>query len=233
MELIESIRAFIRMELSSEELTEVLSNVHEERDCTVPLEDWMALYEKMSKLEITVDAFYDRFLKAYFYLTEDSGIYIFPEPESEIDMLRSGGYFINDMNIMVSWDFYDEYQGMSMKEAMAEYDFVKEAYDCCKCNIGKPFSDQQFPAMAKQDYIQCLNDHLKGKSEEEINLYRKFVEELCARDNVDALECKGYGCYGGDEAFECDWVTSRDCMLRLLEVNPSDKRKAVYANTLG
>ncbi|MDO4648196.1 MAG: hypothetical protein Q4B26_06050 [Eubacteriales bacterium] len=233
MDLLDNIRAFIRMELPSDKLKEIISDVPNEQDCVVPLEDWIVLYEKMLNSDMVVDEFFDCFMKAYFSLTEDSGIYIFPENQSEIDGLKSGNYFIEDMNILVSWDFYDEYQGMSLKDALLEYDFVKEAYECCKANINKPFSEHIFPKSAKQKYIQFLNDALKGKSQEELDLYRRFVEELCEVDDVIALECKGYGCYGGDEAYECDWVTSRDCMLRLLNVNPSEKRKAVYANTLG
>lgn len=44
---------------------------------------------------------------------------------------------------------------------------------------------------------------------------------------------QGLGCYGGDAAYQCDWYSSRDIMLHLLEINPDEERKAVYANTLG
>ncbi|MCF0120006.1 MAG: sel1 repeat family protein, partial [Oscillospiraceae bacterium] len=54
------------------------------------------------------------------------------------------------------------------------------------------------------------------------------------RDDVDALRAAGYAWYGGNDIFPCDWEKSRDCFLRLMELDTvSDLDKCQYANTLG
>lgn len=62
-----------------------------------------------------------------------------------------------------------------------------------------------------------------------LELYHDFAEKLSAIDNPAGLSAKAYGCYGGYNSFECDWYASRDCLLKLIEVD----YKPFYADTLG
>lgn len=63
----------------------------------------------------------------------------------------------------------------------------------------------------------------------DIPLFLKVVDEGCKRNMDLALFLKGYGCYGGDDIFPCDWKASEACLLRLYE-NTQDPQ---YANKLG
>jgi len=45
------------------------------------------------------------------------------------------------------------------------------------------------------------------------------------------MEMLGYSYYGGDSAFECDWVKSRNMFLELMEAVP--EKNGQWANTLG
>lgn len=86
----------------------------------------------------------------------------------------------------------------------------------------------------KRKYIQEYNDEirtLRGASQAEIALYRELVEEGCSKMWTEALVAKAYSCYGGDEAYECDWFMSRDILLQLIEMN-GDANPFHY-NTLG
>lgn len=98
-------------------------------------------------------------------------------------------------------------------------------------NRGKPIEDWTFTEQEMEDYISLFdNDHrVAHAAEQELALCRKFVEELIPRDDVMALRIKGYGCYGGNALYDCDWYASRDCMERLYDLTDDP----CYADTLG
>lgn len=73
------------------------------------------------------------------------------------------------------------------------------------------------------------DDLLAAAQPEEKQQYKDAVEELCRLNDPMGFHAKGYGCYGGNAVYECDWPTSRDCMLKALELTGNP----YYANTLG
>lgn len=74
---------------------------------------------------------------------------------------------------------------------------------------------------------------LREVGTEKILLFRRVLEERCAEGNLEAIQIKGYACYGDRHpVYSCDWFTARDCMLELVEKG-NDWLKAVSANTLG
>lgn len=83
----------------------------------------------------------------------------------------------------------------------------------------------------KEQFIFRLgnDDIINSATPLELRLYRRFTDELCEKDNPIALKCKGYSCYGGDRAYDCDWETSRQCIEKLLKMTGDP----MYANTLG
>lgn len=98
-------------------------------------------------------------------------------------------------------------------------------------NERRPVPERDYTDEEKEHYLECMwkGETLRTASEPELKLYRAFADELCEKDSVTALRCRGYGCYGGDPAYDCDWNTSLKCMLKLLELTG----EAEYANTLG
>ncbi len=106
-------------------------------------------------------------------------------------------------------------------------EYLQNALD----NETKAPEDRIYSKEEKKRYLRCMDndDSLKRASETELRLFRRFADELCKEDSKTALRCKGYGCYGGNPAYECDWNTSLECITRLLELTG----KPVYANTLG
>ncbi len=79
-----------------------------------------------------------------------------------------------------------------------------------------------------RDIDRKLNDH-QHCSDDDISLFVSYTEELAAKGNIEAMDILGYQCYGGSEAFACDWIRARDIFEELFERtgNPG------YANTLG
>lgn len=97
--------------------------------------------------------------------------------------------------------------------------------------LTNPEAERTYTDSEKKQYIKRLGsgDNLQNASENEIHLYRQFVDDLCRKDDITALRTKGYGCYGGDHVFECDWQASLECVTRLYELTGEPQ----YANTLG
>lgn len=95
----------------------------------------------------------------------------------------------------------------------------------------RPVEQRRYTEQEKEAFLHRFEDDIELKRADERTraLYRKFVEELCEQDNAFALHQKGYGCYGGDPVFDCDWNVSRDCISRLFEKTGDP----AYANTLG
>jgi len=94
-----------------------------------------------------------------------------------------------------------------------------------------PLLERPYSSSSKRYFIRQFSndDSIKKASGPELEIYRRFVDDLCAEDDVSALKCKGYGCYGGNAAYECDWKTSLECMLKLYKLTGNPQ----YANTLG
>ena len=78
-----------------------------------------------------------------------------------------------------------------------------------------------------EEYIADWNPD--GKTEEELAEIRRLVEFGIKKDWIPALDIKANACYGGDVLYPCDWVTSRDCFLRLTELTEDGE----YHNALG
>lgn len=94
-----------------------------------------------------------------------------------------------------------------------------------------PIREREFSDHQKKSFIGFFenDDRVKDATEIELQLCRKFTDELCEKDQETALRLKGYACYGGNRLYECDWGASRDCMIRLFEKTDDP----MYANTLG
>ncbi|MCR5660698.1 MAG: hypothetical protein K6G50_01045 [bacterium] len=94
-----------------------------------------------------------------------------------------------------------------------------------------PVAERNYDDATKEEYIDLLDsDEMRLKaSDKDIALFVQYIEELCAKNNKRALYAKAYSCYGGNRAYRCDWHTSRDLLLKLMELDDNP----YLANTLG
>lgn len=86
----------------------------------------------------------------------------------------------------------------------------------------------------KQEFIRKYYEDevlLSAATTDEQKKYIEYIEEGLTKHWVIALYAKAYGCYGGNDYFECDWIASRDCLLKIIELQ-GDKDPFIY-NTLG
>lgn len=162
----------------------------------------------------------DLFLEWYWYfgkmLEED---YEDDEVYSEINLItRVLGEFDD-------WVEYDEKPDLErIREQIVE--FIEDE--------DKPATKRRYPDDLKEKFLRRYSgDILERTLEENVALYRIFAEDLSKKGNKEGLLALGYGCYGGNRAFECNWETSRDCMLKLVDTVTDMPDRAFYANTLG
>ncbi len=94
-----------------------------------------------------------------------------------------------------------------------------------------PKEQWKYGEWQKENYMTYIDDNISEKkfSKEELVMFYRFVDEGCNNGNEDALSIKGYGCYGGNELFNCDWNESLRCVEKLFELTGD----GIYANTLG
>lgn len=77
----------------------------------------------------------------------------------------------------------------------------------------REYSDKE-----KIAFIEKYVDNVEGLPEKDREKYRLFVEEGVRKEWPVALHAMAYGCYGGNEVFEEDWITSRDCLIKLAQL---------------
>ncbi|MCQ2528297.1 MAG: hypothetical protein MJ108_04170 [Saccharofermentans sp.] len=94
-----------------------------------------------------------------------------------------------------------------------------------------PIEDRRYIDDVKHDFLmQYDNDLILKDAPEEIrDLFITYCDELCDNGDMDALRIKGYGCYGGNSVYACDFKTSAACMERLWR----EGGFGYAANTLG
>ena len=134
------------------------------------------------------------------------------------------------------WDalndlWYDEDDDSFAADIKQIPGFLKEI-ELFWANKDKPLLEREFSDRQKQWFISDFDEDdewIEEASDLELQLCRKFTEELCDKGDVTALHLKGYACYGGNRLYDCDWKASRDCMIRLYDLTDD----ARYANTLG
>ena len=82
--------------------------------------------------------------------------------------------------------------------------------------------------------ISLFNENQIDKlTDNEIVLYRNLALELAEKNVREGLIAVGYGSYGGDTVFQCNYALCEKCMLQLMETVDKMPEKGFYANTLG
>lgn len=141
----------------------------------------------------------------------------------------------NDVGLFYDEDDISSLILNSIDTGMVEetiYDYYLEIIETYKANKSKPYIEWEFNDDIKNIYIYIIHQRIKNNDDvkdEELILFRKYIEDLIAKDNVNALEAKAYLTYGDSLAYPCDWYTSRDSLIRLFELTENPE----YANSLG
>lgn len=214
---------FARYEITLQDIIKdnVPENIINKDNYKITLEDLCCALNKLYS-EITDIEKFDTEWFEYF-------IYVLPETtyENEPD-------FFYNRNTAVS-EIYEAIEDFVFYET--EYDF-NEAFINLKNFLedeSKPILERRYSEAAKIKLLFSLREDssLNIAREEEAQLYKIFAQELAEKGNRNGLEAVGYGCYGGNRAFPCDWKKAEECMLRLIDTVDYMPDQGFYANTLG
>ncbi|MBE5958206.1 MAG: sel1 repeat family protein [Lachnospiraceae bacterium] len=111
--------------------------------------------------------------------------------------------------------------GAGMEDVVSEIMDLDSCIDCIVYYLEdkeKSVWSRRYVDEVKTKYIVERENCYDEMSSAEFAAYKRFVEQLCKKDNVEALRIKGYATYGGNKLYECDWKKSRDCMLKLVDL---------------
>ena len=126
--------------------------------------------------------------------------------------------------------------GNNSSELRSKIELKLIAQDIVKYKAGKPFKEYLWSLYDKRDVCEALDKSKLGHLNESLICdVKEIVKELTEAGDPVALEALAYACYGGDnQVYTCDWVLSRDCLLKLYEMEKiDDLKRCYYANTLG
>ncbi len=100
---------------------------------------------------------------------------------------------------------------MTLADVQNYHDRIALFYE----NEKKPPMERILRDDQKKVFLDFWKDRYDQADDTVIQLYRKYLEELCEKDDADALKRKAFDCYGNGSGFyACDWHTARDCLLR-------------------
>lgn len=181
--------------------------------------DLISVLNKIEETNMSADEFYKQW---FCYFVDELTVLECNDDEiySDDDVLR---HFADEMSAWTVQDFTIDFK--SLKNEIRHYVEDKN----------KPINEHRYPDYVKNRFLIKYNSDcaLNNASEEAALLYKLFAEELCEKGEKQGLLAVGYGCYGGNRIFECDWKRAEECMLKLIETVEYMPDRAFYANTLG
>ena len=94
-----------------------------------------------------------------------------------------------------------------------------------------PIEERTYIDEIKDSFVKELDNDLILKDSDRFTkkLFTRYVNELCDKNNYNALRIKGFACLGGNSVFKCDFKEAARCM----EILWKDAGYGYAANTLG
>lgn len=143
-------------------------------------------------------------------------------PNNDADIFKAMDIALSELNI---YDGYFETYD-SIREGLEEIIQMAEYYEY---NREHDMSDWKLTRWQRYQIVLAFSDDTSNVSKSRRELFKRIIDEECEKGNDLAMRIKGYGCYGGDKVFDCDWEESRKWVTKLFEKDGNP----YYANTLG
>lgn len=148
------------------------------------------------------------FVRFHYKLAEGYGIVV----ESD------DAQYENAVDILC-WDYIKPYEELTDEEIESCDDYMFDDYLNCSNDEITEIVPSDLPEGAK---LACLHQAEYEKSSVRIikdwkQLLKGFCDELVSKDNLEALEFKGYSCYEGKDIYAQDWDESKRCLLKIFE----------------
>ncbi len=223
----ETVKKFARYEICGKDVIGDAfppQRIQEKEKYSLTIEDLIVVLKKANGMP--AERFKEEWLKPYLY--DLDGVFSYFHPV--IYDAGTDGYRYLPSEGFFTWDAIDRIDNCIYDGENDYSEMIEELVNIQKL-LRLPVPERQYDDGIKEYYIKSFDkgSMLERATNDELKLFVQYVEELCVKDNEAALYAKAYGCYGGNRAFLCDWVTSRECLLKLMEQDENP----FLANTLG
>ena len=169
----------------------------------------------------------------YYYVSEEledhyEGVWVtepdlgYLWPNNDYDQFKAMDFALGTMDERVN--FYGT--AGSLKEGLQEIVRMAENY---QFNREHDITEWKLTESQRFEILDRFAVSVDKVSDSRRELFRHIVDEECEKENCIAMRIKGYGCYGGNKVFECDWEESRKWITKLFEIEGGP----YLANTLG
>lgn len=112
---------------------------------------------------------------------------------------------------------------------MARVDWAVEDISFFRKNRDLPKEQKDYPDDVKGCFIRDNFEYLDSLTEEELKRFVTWVDDLAAKDDMDALGIRCYGKYTGNEAYQQDFPGARDDAEKFF----AQLQDSEFANILG
>ena len=212
----EQVKKFIRFEETWSVITEEAdkhADIFFKEPYRMTIDDILTAMHNIKKHEYDSDTIYDEWYKHLYHyfdkydeyydgfgfgLEFEDEVIILEETPDDVEILEflpDRGDKIADI---IAW-FNDifEYECDEFYKELGENICMLENY---LEDEEKPIEERRYTDNEKVYFIKSVDndDKLKKASTRELEIYRKFVGEMSEKNDITALRCLGYGCYGGN-----------------------------------
>lgn len=127
------------------------------------------------------------------------------------------------------WEDFDDYSHIS---EIKYFDKLISDFSRFLKDRNLMITERQFSDADMQSYIKKFidPDYLNKATNNQVILANEFINRLCSKNNEIALRLKGFACYGGNRLFPCNWEASRDCFIRLFDIQDDPEIAERIAN---
>lgn len=229
----DTFKKLVRYELTLEDVLSdnIVSSIVNTSDYRMTVEDYICVLKKILSQKIDADTFY---YELFEFFKESTSYNMHAPADNRIYnrntvIMRTHNALLDWINYEYCNDFEDEDDNfVPIKNLLQDAEaFLEDEH--------KPLTSRRIPVDVKLNLLAMYenSDKLNTATQEEVELYKKVAQELCNENYASGLLAVGYGCYGGNRAFACDWKKSEECMLKLIDIVDTLPDRAFYANTLG
>ena len=223
-------KRFFRFDISQEELLhgDVEADYRLLEDCQIHTVDLLAAIRNIQKRKLSPAEYEKQWLQPLYEMFYDDGGVVYLADTGFSDESAWDGFPTEET--VFRFVYYTLVDGCDTGTAV-DLDLLINEIKTWLANKDKPAREKTLTINQKKDFFSCWNERSLDHEPDWLkDLFRNITDELCELDDPEALETKAYACYGnGNAIYEQDWFASRDCLLKLMKLNP----RVPYANTLG
>lgn len=220
-----NIRASARYGITAADIREAITNINKTSECLDTFKEWFWLLINIFYDNLNIEARYEKEFPADGPQTDDeifSVVYgicekLYWRLEERFSRREDFEKYTIKFESGVNWDKGMDAKQLERSAYQAVCEDITSRVDAYEHNKGLPKEDWVYPDSEKHHIIAQYTEEkdLSELSEEEIYLYKRFVDDLYKKGDSHAMAVLAWGHYEGNEAYVQDWSLSEKYLLEL------------------